>query len=42
MTCILLLMLQWDSVNRPDFVTLETLIKNEILQSNSPEGLRKL
>ena len=30
--CILLLMLQWENVTRPDFITLEHLIKNDILQ----------
>jgi len=35
-------MLQWESINRPDFVTLDTLIKNEILQSKSPDCLAKL
>jgi len=42
LVCILLLMLQWESINRPDFVTLDTLIKNEILQSKSQECLTKL
>lgn len=39
---ILLLMLQWDSLNRPDFVTLEALAKNEILGLKDPESLKKL
>ena len=33
--CILLLMLQWENVTRPDFITLEHLIKNDILQLTS-------
>ena len=30
--CILILMLQWENSTRPDFITLEHLIKNDILQ----------
>ena len=40
--CILMLMLQWESENRPDFVTLETLVKNEILKMNDKGQAKKL
>jgi len=42
--CILILMLQWENSTRPDFVTLEHLIKNDILQmtdSSSAQALFK-
>lgn len=39
---VLMLMLQWESANRPDFVTLETLMNNEILKMKNKEQSRKL
>lgn len=40
--CILLLMLQWENTTRPDFVTLEHLIQNDILQMTSQEQSQSL